>query len=197
MMEAISCDCTGIVKSEFRKPDWKIDYGKVKVLMISEVPPGNAGDYYSEEKTDYMVTTIQAFQDAGINVSGLKDIISEGFQITTAVKCPKIEYSIPNSTIKSCSQLLENELELYPNVKVYMLMGDVAISAINNIARKRFGKRAIPAGSTYKIRGNEYMFGDIRVFPSYLQTGKNYLIEKSKRTMIAEDIKKAFELINK
>lgn len=196
-MQPVSCNCAGIVKSGFRKPDWDIDYGKVKILMISEAPPVNAGDYFSEESTDYMITTIQAFKDAGIGVNGLKDIISAGFQITTAVKCPKMEYSIPNSTIKACSQLLENELELYPNVKVFMLMGDVAISAINNISRKRYGKRVIPALSTYKIRGNEYRLGDIRVFPSYLQTGKNYLIEKSKRTMIAEDIKNAFELINK
>lgn len=31
--------------------------------------------------------------------------------------------------------------------------------------------------------------------PFHLQTGKNYLIEKSKRRMIAEDIKQAIELL--
>jgi len=36
-----------------------------------------------------------------------------------------------------------------------------------------------------------------RVFPTYLQTGGNYLIEKSKRVMIAEDLKEAFEIITK
>jgi len=30
-----------------------------------------------------------------------------------------------------------------------------------------------------------------RVFPSYLQTGGNYLIEQSKRAMIAEDLREA------
>jgi uracil-DNA glycosylase len=35
------------------------------------------------------------------------------------------------------------------------------------------------------------------LFPSYLQTGKNYLIEKAKRKMIAEDIKEAMEIIKK
>ena len=51
-----------------------------------------------------------------------------------------------------------------------------------------------PAGSTYKIRCNEYYFSGIRVFPSYLQTGKNFLIEKSKRRMVAEDIGNAFRV---
>lgn len=38
--------------------------------------------------------------------------------------------------IKTCSYLLEKELALFPNVKVYMLMGDVAIKAFNNISRR-------------------------------------------------------------
>ena len=37
----------------------------------------------------------------------------------------------------------------------------------------------------------------IRVLPSYLQTGKSYLIEKSKRRMIAEDLRTALELIGR
>lgn len=41
---------------------------------------------------------------------------------------------------------------------------------------------------TYKIRGGEYYFRGARVFPSYLQAGPSFFIEKSKRRMIAEDI---------
>ena len=74
-------------------------------------------------------------------------------------------------------------------------MGDAAIKALNFISRRLTKTRAIPAGSTYKIRGETFYFGDIRVFPSYLPTGKNFLIEKSKRRMVAEDIKNAFELL--
>ena len=74
-------------------------------------------------------------------------------------------------------------------------MGDVAIKAFNYIAKRTSGKKAIPNGSTYKIRKAEFFYKDKRVFPSYLQTGKNYLIEKSKRTMIAEDIKNALASI--
>jgi uracil-DNA glycosylase len=77
-----------------------------------------------------------------------------------------------------------------------ILMGDVAIKSLNHIVKERSGKRIIPNGSTYKIRHDEFYYGDIRVFPSYLQTGQNYLIERSKRQMISEDIRNALELIN-
>jgi uracil-DNA glycosylase len=70
-------------------------------------------------------------------------------------------------------------------------MGDTAIRAMNYIAKRNIGKPIAPSGSTYKIRKGEYFYKQFRVFPSYLQTGKSYLIEKSKRKMIAEDIKTA------
>ena len=75
-----------------------------------------------------------------------------------------------------------------------MLMGDVAIKALNFIARRAGQKRVIPAGSTYKIRGQKYSFNGIRVFSSYLQAGPSFFIEKSKGRMITEDIAAALRL---
>ena len=46
----------------------------------------------------------------------------------------------------------------------------------------------IPAGATYKLRVGEYFFRGIRAFPSYLQAGPSFYIEKTKRKAIAEDI---------
>ena len=74
-------------------------------------------------------------------------------------------------------------------------MGDAAIKAINYVAKRAGEKRVIPAGSTYKIRGNEYFFKGRRAFPSYLQAGPSFFIEKSKRRMIAEDISEALKLL--
>ena len=68
-----------------------------------------------------------------------------------------------------------------------MLMGDVAIRVHTMIARRNHTAR-IPAGSTYRLRSSIWMDGDIRLFPSYIMTGKNLQFERSKRTMIAEDI---------
>jgi hypothetical protein len=54
--------------------------------------------------------------------------------------------------------------------------------------------RVIPAGLTYKIRGPAYYFRGKPVFPSYLQAGPSFYIEKSKRKMIAEDIASALKV---
>lgn len=59
-------------------------------------------------------------------------------------------------------------------------MGDVAINAVNHIAKKVDGERVIPSGSTYKIRKGAYYFKGSRVFPSYLQAGPSFFIEKSR-----------------
>jgi hypothetical protein len=68
-------------------------------------------------------------------------------------------------------------------------------NAFNSIAARAGGERVIPSGSTYKIRGREYFFRGKRVFPSYLQAGPSFFIEKSKRKMIAEDIACALSLV--
>ena len=76
-----------------------------------------------------------------------------------------------------------------------MLMGDVAITAMNYISKRQGTGRVIPAGSTYKIRGEEYFYQGSRAFPSYVQAGPSFTIEKSKRRMIGEDIAGALSLI--
>ena len=174
------------------KPD------EVSIVMISEAAPANPDDYYyAEGDSLFQQTTVQAFNDAGAVVSSIQDILNLGVYLTTAVKCGKTGYGIKTSTIKECSLILEKELALFPDVKVFMLMGDVAIKAINDIARRAGEGRVIPAGSTYKIRGQEYLFRGRRAFPSYLQAGPSFFIEKSKRRMIAEDLTAALSLIGK
>jgi uracil-DNA glycosylase len=111
------------------------------------------------------------------------------------VKCAKTGSAVPITAISTCSLLLETELDLFPNLVVIAAMGDVAIRAMNDIGRRRTGARVIPSGSTYRLRGGEYRLGEIRVLPSYLQTGRSYLIERSKQRMIAEDLRTALELI--
>ena len=125
----------------------------------------------------------------------MQDILDMGIYVTTAIKCGKTGYGIKTDTIKECSFILEKELALFPNTKVFLLMGDVAIKAINYIAKRAGEKRVIPAGSTYNLRGEKYFFQSKRVFPSYLQAGPSFFIEKSKRKMIAEDIAAALKII--
>ncbi len=176
-------------------PDVDVTPGNVSIVLISEAAPQSKADYYyAGGEALFEQTTVQAFRDAGADVSSIQDILGLGVYLTTAVKCGKTGYGIERKTIEACSLILERELALFPNVRAYLLMGDVAIQAVNAIARRAGEKRVIAAGSTYKIRGQDYRFRGIRAFPSYLQAGPSFFIEKSKRKMIAEDIAAALRL---
>jgi uracil-DNA glycosylase len=188
--------CAGVDHDCYVVPDVDLDPEQVSIVLISEAAPPDAADYYYAPGDPlFQRTTVQAFQDAGAAVSSIRDILDLGVYLTTAVKCGKTGYTIKAGPIKECSLLLERELALFPNVHAYLLMGDVAIKALNAIARRAGEGRAIPAGSTYKIRGPEYTFRGVRAFPSYLQAGPSFFIEQSKRRMIAEDIAAALRLV--
>jgi uracil-DNA glycosylase len=194
-IQCVDFPCLDTRRASYLVPNIYIDPAKVFILLISEAAPENLADYYyAGENALFAQTTLLAFQDAGAKVASISDILGLGVYLTTAVKCGKTGYGIATPTIEHCSHLLEKEMALFPNVKVYLLMGDVAIKAINMIARRNGEPRVIPAGSTYKIRSGEFTFRGARALPSYVQAGPAFFVEKVKRKMIAEDIRKALEL---
>jgi uracil-DNA glycosylase len=197
---AIACHdfpCLDVKHEGYIIPSLDLDREAISMVMISEAAPQDPADYYYAPREPlFEQTTVLAFQDAGANVSSLQDILDLGVYLTTAVKCSKTGYGIKAATIKTCSLILEQELAQFPNVQVYMLMGDLAIKALNYIAGRAGEPRVIPAGSTYKIRGQDYRFRGTRAFPSYLQAGPSFFIEESKRRMIAEDLAAALSLID-
>jgi hypothetical protein len=188
--------CKDVEKAQYMVPHIEVVPEKIQMILISETTPRNLDDYYYQGSDSlFEQTTLQAFKEVGIHAESLKQLVKNGIYFTTAIKCGKTGYMVKASTIKNCSIHLEKELGLFPNLKVIMLMGDFAIKALNYIAKRQLGKKTIPSGSTYKIRGKEYFYGDIRVFPSYLQAGKAYFIEQSKRKMIKEDLQQAIKLL--
>jgi len=197
--EYVGCEefpCADVKHECYIIPDLDVKPDAISIVMISEAAPANPDDYYyAKGEPLFQQTTVQAFNDTGASVSSIQDILDLGVYLTTAVKCGKTGYGIKAATIKECSLILERELALFPDVQVFMLMGDVAIKAVNYIAKRAGEGRVIPAGSTYKIRGQEYFFRGKRAFPSYLQAGPSFFIEKSKRRMIAEDIAAALSLV--
>ena len=197
--ECIGCKdfpCEGVNHEQYVVPDIEIDPSKVSIILISEAAPENADDdYYAAGEPLFAQTTVQAFRDAGARVSSIQDILDLGVYMTTAVKCGKTGYTIKAGPVRTCSHILEKEIALFGNVKAFLLMGDVAIKAVNYIARRAGEPRVIPAGSTYKIRGPAYQFRGARAFPSYLQAGPSFGIEKSKVRMIAEDIAAALQVV--
>jgi hypothetical protein len=188
--------CSDVRHECYLLPSVDLNPNDFSIVLISEAAPPDPGDYYYASGDPlFQQTTIQAFNDAGAGVSSVEDILGLGVYLTTAVKCGKTGYGIKAGTIRECSLILEREMALFPQVKAFLLMGDVAIKAINYIAKRTGEGRVIPAGSTYKIRGHEYYFRGRRAFPSYLQAGPSFFIEKSKRRMIAEDIAQAMRLL--
>jgi uracil-DNA glycosylase len=189
--------CKDVQHKCYLVPDIDVKPAKISVILVSEAAPKSPSDYYYAGADSLLQrTTVQAFKDAGAKVSSVREIVDRGVYLTTAVKCGKTGYGIQSSTIKECSLILEKELALFPNVKVLLLMGDVAIKALNYIAQRIGAARVIPAVSTYKLRGQTFQFQGKRVFPSYLQAGPSFFIEKSKRKMIAEDISTALHLVS-
>ena len=174
----------------------EIDPLMIKAMMINEVVPSDASqDFYGAPDADYLKTTIPLFQGTGAEVQSIQDILQMGIYITNAVKTPKTAYVIEKNSIENSLPYLESELSLFPNLKVIMLMGDVAKKAFNIITKKTTKKNVIPAISTYKLRTTEIYYKGIRVMPSYIMTGGNILIEKSKVKMATEDIAAMLEII--
>jgi uracil-DNA glycosylase len=187
--------CADVVHARNVVSSVDLEPRSVRIVLVSEVPAADPGDdYLAPGDPLFARTTVQAFRDAGADVTSIEDVVALGVHLTTAVKCAKRGYGIDRRTIDACSHLLERELALFPSARACLLMGDVAIAALNRIALRAGVGRVIPAGATYRIRGGEYTFRGVRVFASYLQAGAAFSIEKQKRRMIAEDIAAALRI---
>jgi hypothetical protein len=100
--------CVDVDHSCYVVPDVDVEPDRISIVMISEAAPPNADDYYyAGEKALFEQTTVQAFNDAGAEVSSIQDILDLGVYLTTAVKCGKTGYGIKADTIKACSFILE------------------------------------------------------------------------------------------
>ncbi len=188
--------CADVTTSSFILPSADVSPENIRILMITEAPPDDKADYfYAPGNPFYLQTALQAFKDAGASVDSMQDILDLGVHITTAIKCAKKQYAVSPATMQNCSKILEQEIALFPNVKAFLLGGDVAIKMMNAICKRQSGKKVIPAGATYKIRKQAYYIEDKRVFPSYTPAGQNFLIEKAKRRMVVEDIGEALKYL--
>jgi uracil-DNA glycosylase len=186
--------CADVRHDRHWVPGLDVDTARVSVVLVSEAPPADPADGYDAAADPLFArTTVEAFRDAGFDVATLADVRALGVHLTTAVKCAKTTYGIAPATTRTCAALLETELALFRGTRSILLMGDVAVRALNEVARRNHEPRPVPAGATYRIRGGDFRFRGARVFPSYLQAGPAFYIEKSKRRMIADDIAAAMQ----
>lgn len=165
------------------------DPAAVRIVLISEcAAPSADDDYRGSPGSLFDTTTLEAFAAGGLPLASVDELADHGVHLTVAVRHPKTGPGIGAATIRAHAPVLAQELAAFTDARVYLLMGDVAIAAVNCIARTQTGRRAVPAGATYRIRGGDYRLGTIRLIPSYLQAGPAWRIEASKRAMVAEDI---------
>lgn len=191
----IDFPCPDVCHTGNIRPTLPARRDNIRVIMISAAPSADPAEAIADYD-DPLVReeTIDAFRAAGFDVASVADIRSLGVYVTTAVKCPKIGFGLKPDTIANCSRLLEVELEMFPNLKSILLMGNSAIKAINEIATRQFGGPAIPTGSAYKVKGHEYRLGEISLFPSYPTSGRNLSVEGDRTEVIAVDIRNAIEV---
>jgi len=181
-------------------PDCEIDPSKIKVIMVNEVVPKNPNDWFYSETDDpeNKRNALGLFGGAGVPVKSMCEILDMGIYVTSALKTPKVISTADPEVIKAQLPLLEAELAMFPNVRLIMLMGDVAIKMVNMIAKAKTKKNACQSGAPGRHRhwnNEEFYWGEIRIFPSYIMTGKNLLIEPFKRDMIIKDIVRMMEFI--
>lgn len=177
------------------RPNLPARRDQIHVIMILDAPPADASEATDYDDPMVRAETIAAFRSAGYDIYTIEDIRRLGVYVTTAVKCPKAGYGLRPDTVANCSRYLEAELEMFPNVRSILLMGNTAIKAINEIAIRRTSEPAIPTGSAYTVKGHEYRLGDISLFPSYPASGKNLSsVDVDLRDVIAVDIRNAIEV---
>lgn len=179
-------------------PDVCVDLEQIRVVFINEIVPEVFDDdfYGSPTTSPYAASALSLFHRAGIEPQQLVELLEKGIYITNAVKVPKDTTTISRAKIEQSSYLLEKELELFPNVQIIMAMGDVAIKSINMISKRKYRGNVIPSGSTYRLRKQSFYMQNIRVMPSYIMTGTNLKIEKSKGDMIVEDLAVVKTMLN-
>lgn len=176
------------------RPDLPARRDHIRVIMVSAAPPAEDGHLSATDDPFARAETLEAFRSAGFDVHSHDDIKRLGVYVTTAVKCPKIGFGLKSETVEACSHLLEAELAMFPNLRSILLMGNTAIRALNAVAVRQIGEPVIPAGSAYKVKGHEYQFGQISLFPSYPASGRNLSVEGNQQDVIAVDIRNAIEV---
>jgi uracil-DNA glycosylase len=179
----------------YAQPELPAGRDHIRVVVVSAAPgPDPVTPSASYAHPAVRSELLAAFRNAGYDVQSLDDIDKLGVYCTTAVKCPKVGYGLKSETVTNCSFLLEAELDRFPNLKSIVLMGNTAIRAINTIATRRLGHSVIPSGSAYKVKGHEYGYGDITLFPSYTASGHDPSVDRKHQEVIAIDLRNALEI---
>ena len=71
--------CTGVRHEGYVIPSIEVRPDDISIVLISEAAPPDLHDYYYAEGDPlFAQTTVQAFNDAGANVTSLQDVLDLG-----------------------------------------------------------------------------------------------------------------------
>lgn len=170
---------------------FRVNCQAVRLLLLTDGYPPDPHQHFvfSDVETLAWQNTRGILSSLGVEANSFQEVLDHGVLIT-----PSLDIVVPPKVTAvetaRAAERLEALLRLLPNLAAIGLMGDVAIATFNQMHRQAAGRRLIPPGSTYKLRRQDFFWGKVQVFPSYLHTGKSYLIERSKRRMVADDMKR-------
>lgn len=75
-IECVDFPCADVNHDRHLIPGIEIEPNKVSMVMISEAAPADAADYYYAQGNPlFEQTTVQAFNDAGADVSSIREIL--------------------------------------------------------------------------------------------------------------------------
>ena len=76
IMKCADFPCQDVNKKCYMIPNIDVETSTIRTFMISEAPPEDLGDYFYAPKNPFFAqTTVQAFNDAGFDVTCMEDIL--------------------------------------------------------------------------------------------------------------------------
>jgi len=79
--------CNDVNHTGYVIPDIDLDVRTISLVLISESAPENKADYYyAAGRPLFAETTLLAFNDAGVKVNSIAELVRQGVYLTSAVR---------------------------------------------------------------------------------------------------------------
>jgi len=146
---------------------------KARLLIIGLAPALNGGNrtgrmFTGDSTGDWLIKVLYetGFANSPYSNSADDGLILKDSYVTSAVKCAPPDNKPTLNEIDQCSKHLKDEIKLlYPNLKVIITLGNIALNAFSRITNNKGLK--FKHGATYKIGD------DVQLIVSYHPSRRN------------------------
>jgi len=174
-------------------------YGDIncRLLIVGLAPAASGGNrtgrvFTGDKSSDFLVSCLH---EAGITNQPTSERRDDGLiyydaYITAAVKCvPPDNKPLPEE-IENCSVYLRSEIGFMKNLKVILVLGQIALQAVVRL----IADPAEPRSRYRFVHGAVYSMNGIRVVCSYHPSPRNVNTGKLKRSDFVDLLKKVKEM---